>query len=151
VRRVGPPARAGLYPLWAWYRFDGIRRPRPDLRTAGFFQRGTPAVLWELEVPEGHALLSDFQRWHAVLNRVYLPCSEADAQRFEADLRRAGIPERWPYPEPFREQVLRSWQRIFDLEDACDAWEPPAERQIQAALWELPLAWVRRRTPFIAR
>jgi len=72
-----------------------------------------PWVLLELEVPRRAVLLSDFERFHAVLNRHYLACSEADDARFGQRLARAGGRQRWPYSPSIRPRVEASWSRIF--------------------------------------
>jgi hypothetical protein len=79
--------------------------------------RGTQGVRLELELDPAEALLSDFDAWHAVLNRGYLGLSVAEDEawyrRFEA-----AVPNRWawPPPEPWYSDILTSWERIFDLE-----------------------------------
>lgn len=150
--RVAPPAGHGGYPVWAWKQIDGVARSRPDLRTSGFLPSGTPGVLVELEIPEGDVLLSDFQKWHAVLNRGYLPNTLAEALRFERALARAGVADSWPYPEPYASRALASWQRIFDIDaPASDCWEAPEDRQIQAVFWQLEPEHVKSMKRFVAR
>ncbi len=152
ARRVAPPSGHNGYPVWAWRQFDGVARPRPDLRTGGLLPSGTRGVLVTLELPASDVLLSDFQKWHAVLNRSYLPRTMADARRFENDLARAEIADGWPYPEPFHSRVVASWQRIFELDaPASDCWEGADEREIQAVFWQLNLDDVKRMKRFLAR
>lgn len=47
-------------------------------------------------------LLSDFDRWHAVLNRRSLPTTRADELRFERALREAGRRTNGPTPRGSR-------------------------------------------------
>lgn len=150
--RVGPSPIEDALPLWAWRQAHDATRLRPDLRGSGFLPRGTPGVRLELELAEDRVLLSDFQKWHCVLNDTFVPVDLAEVEAFEARLMEAGVSATGPYPEPFRTEVTRSWQRIFDIDaPASDAWEPPAERQIQAVFWELRAADVRAVQPFVAR
>src|SRR6218665_994059 len=147
-----PRPRGCHYPLWAWAQYAGSSRPRPDLRARGHCPPGTRAVLLELELPRKHVLLSDFQKWHAVLNRRYLADTERQHGTFERALRRAGVPETWPYPEPFASQLIGSWNRVFDLSGKDTAyWGPLNQREIQAVFWELRAEHVRGITGFRAR
>ena len=129
-----------------------MARPRPDLRTSGLLAPKTLGVLLEIDLPQSDVLLSDFQKWHAVLNRSYLPQTMAEVLRFENQLARAGIPDEWPYPEPFHSQLTDSWQRVFDLEaEASDCWGGIEEREIQAVFWQLDLDNVRSMKHFVSR
>lgn len=92
----------GHAPVWAWRSYNPPHRDRPDLRCAGHAPRGTQCALIELNVPDAFALVSDFDAWHAVLNRWYLGLSESE----DAAMERAGISET---------ALVQSWERIFDL------------------------------------
>ena len=68
----------GLHPpIWVWV------RPKPDLRQAGYLQRGRKGVLLELEIDSHRILLSDFDAWHCVLNHWYLALTEYEELQFE--------------------------------------------------------------------
>ena len=136
ARRVGPPPRGVKLPLWAWVE-------RPDLRSGAHLQRGTRGVLLELELPRRAVLLSDFERFHAVLNRHYLARSAADEARFERRVARS-----------HRSEVEASWPRIFSF--AARARDPayygPAdEATVQAVFWELHEEQVLSTRAFTAR
>jgi hypothetical protein len=63
-------------------------------------------------------LLSDFEAWHAVLNCWYLSLSEEESDNWDERSEAAGITgswENWHPPSPFKEEILKSWERIFDL------------------------------------
>jgi len=101
------------YPIWAWF------HPKPDLRRSGHLPRGTSGVRVEFLVSSDRVLLSDFEAWHAVLNCWYLSLSEEENDNWDIRCKRAGIKigwENWPLPSPFKEEITRSWERIFDLE-----------------------------------
>jgi hypothetical protein len=101
------------YPIWAWY------HPKQDLRRSGHLPRGTSGVRVEFLVSSDRVLLSDFEAWHAVLNCWYLSLSDEESDNWDNRCERAGIQigwENWPLPSPFKEEILRSWERIFDLE-----------------------------------
>ena len=101
------------YPIWAWY------HPKPDLRRSGHLPRDTSGVRVECLVGSDSVLLSDFDAWHAVLNCWYLSLSEEKSDKWDIRCESAGIKigwENWPPPAPFKEEIMRSWERIFDLE-----------------------------------
>ena len=67
-KRVGPRPEDVRFPVWAWYMFDGKRKS--DLRKERWMGKGGEHMLClELEVPDDQVLLSDYEEWHAVLNR----------------------------------------------------------------------------------
>lgn len=141
------PSYSRHYPWWGWY------SRRPDLRQSGHLPRGTQGVRLELELDPAEVLLSDFDAWHAILNRGYLGLSETEDEawyrRFEA-----AVPNRsaWPLPEPWYSDILTSWERIFDLETlaASEYWQSEP-RYIQATFETLRLTDVRKCTLFVAR
>lgn len=124
-KRIGPPPEGVRYPLWAWYQWEGRRRPM-DLRLSGYAQRGTPMVRIEFGIDTDQVLLSEFDRWNIVLG--------------------GGVPERFPEdPAPSRE-----W--IFQLDRWTPDWDaPPEEQSIQACFWELRLDQVRQARHFLAK
>jgi hypothetical protein len=131
----------GRYPWWGW------AYPKPDLRRAGHLPRSTRGVRLELELPRStrgvrlelelldeEALVSDFNAWHAVLNRGYLALNETEFddfyRRFDAAVR---DPHAWPTPEPWHTAIVSSWERIFDLDRPAadpDWWGPVAHVQV---------------------
>jgi len=90
-RRIGPPPRPMSYPVWAWSQFESSSRAKPDLRSTGYLPKGEAGVRIEFECPESAALLSDFQLWHYALNYWYLPETEEEGERFEAELTQHGL------------------------------------------------------------
>lgn len=68
-KRIGEPPKGVIFPVWAWYQWEGMRK-RPDMRVHGrnWGEKGTPIVLLTIEVPDNLVLLSDFDYWHCVLN-----------------------------------------------------------------------------------
>lgn len=114
-----PTYRGGTL-LWAWY------SPFPDLRRSE--HRGKDGgVRLKLEVDPSRVLLSDFDGWHHVLNRMYLPSSVADYEAYEkrwddyeilARGRASGL-KPFEYArivdEEFRAEIESSWVRCFDL------------------------------------
>lgn len=146
------PSRSSV-PLWAWYQYESVAKPRPDLRSSGYLPAGTPGWRIEFEIPDELVLLSDFELWHLVLNYSYLPSSEADDERFDRE--HPHLRTWWSEPpdDPAIDAEIRgSWQRIFDL-DWSDPYVagPRDTKSIQATFWRLEMAWVRRVDSFVAR
>ena len=130
-------------PVWAWHSYESETKRRPDLRHAGHLAAGTRGVRIELRAPAELTLLSDFQKWHCVLNGHYCCLDAAEDARIEA-LEQGG--------NLSRGMVVGSWQRIFDLTSgSADSWGPRDERPIQACLPYTKLDWVRRIDHFTAR
>jgi hypothetical protein len=154
-RRLGPPPEPGLFLIWAWHQYGDSNQRKPDLRREGHLEKGEHGVRIEFTAPDAKALLSDFDLWHFVLSYGYLPASEADGERFEAELMEKGflVPDRTALPDSgLQAQVEQSWERIFDLD-----WEnelvpgPRSEKATQATLWELPLSAVVKVQEFTSR
>lgn len=77
-KRIGMPPNDVIYPVWAWYQWEGVRK-RPDMRTHRYGgKKGTPVVLLTIDVPNNMVLLSNFDMWHVVLNNGYLPLYDKD-------------------------------------------------------------------------
>lgn len=102
------PGHTGDRPVWAYL-------GRPNLRQTGIFQ--APTVLITADVPRARILVSDFHRWHCVLNGSR--CSLTEAEFDSAPPGGRGDPD-----------VVASWERIFDLGDRTDPeilrWHGPA-------------------------
>ena len=139
--RLGVPLRKP--PVWAWHSCEGAKKRRPDLRRSGHLATGARGVRIELEAPVELTLLSDFDRWHCVLNNSYCSLDAAEDARMEA-LDQTGALS--------REMVVGSWQRIFDLASGSpDWWGPRNERPVQACLPYIRFEWVSRVDHFVAR
>lgn len=56
-KRIGMPLNDVIYPVWAWYQWEGVRK-RLDMRTHRYGgERGTPIVLLTIDVPDNMVLL----------------------------------------------------------------------------------------------
>jgi hypothetical protein len=145
-RRVGPPPRGVVLPLWAWV-------VKPDLRESAHLARGTPGVVLEVEVSAEEVLVSDFERFHAVLNRSYLERSQADADRHDR-LEQRESPGGWPHTPAVRARVEKSWERVFGFssQEMDPRHHGPASAAVrQAVFWELRREQVRSVRRFVAR
>ena len=132
-KRIGPAPEGVVFPVWAWYRFEG-KRKRPDMRThcRGWGDKGSSIVLLTIDVPEECVLLSDFDYWHCVLNdgEIIYPfdetvvCSETEKRK--------------------------SWENIFDIECTFDE-EAHENLCTQATMWEIKREWVKKVEHFKSR
>lgn len=106
---------SGDYPVWAWV-------ARPDLRRHDHVGVGVKGVLLTVEVPKKRVLLSNFEAWHYVLNRGYLPL----------DGERERLARRWDeVSNAERVRRVRSWERIFTPNLIRDQ---VAQRRLQACI-----------------
>lgn len=128
--RISEPPNDIQYPVWLWHTWEG-RRKRPDMRRSGYAPTGSPIVLLTVDVPDEKVLLSDFDRWHAVLSKDYLATDEND-----------------DYPHS-PEEMVESWNRIFDVSCANPYYS--FSLSIQATIWELREEWVKKAEFFTAR
>jgi hypothetical protein len=141
--RISPPPRGVRHPAWAWFQYENEQHRRPDLRRAGHLPAGTHGILIEFSAPVRAVLLSDFDLWHYVLNRWYLPSNSRDYRRID----------KLAYEDlPTGQEMERSWSRVFDLEWSLkDVATPRSMKNIQATVWEVPVASVRSVRAFQAR
>lgn len=138
--RIGQPSEGIRYPVWAWYQWEG-KRKRRDQRLSGYAKRGTPLVQITFEADVGNFLLSDFDTWHNVLANQYVANDEIDWDRFYAQ-----------YPHPKQSDVEPSWERIFDITHFTPNWDcEPERKSIQATLWKIDMAQVKKVEHFIAK
>lgn len=86
-------------------------------------------------------LLSDFDEWHCVLGNHYIADGEQDWDDFYAN-----------DGDRRRDEIVASWDKIFDLERYVPNWSPePDRRFVQATLWEIRMSQVEKVEHFIAR
>lgn len=131
-----------VYPMWAWYRYMGESKPKPDLRHSAYknCQPGERLVLLTLNVPDNDVLLHDYEAWHYPLNYFYL-AAQRTSDCFERQCKAAGFPLYREVPlqdKALHAEVQRSWHTIFDL-PACRRLfkRSRAEQAVQATFWTL--------------
>lgn len=113
-QRIGNPPVGVEYPVWAWYRNDDEWDIPVD--DTG----GKPYVVIEVEVDDGRVVLTDFDRWHAVLDDYPCVNESLDWDELNTEWDRliaAG-----------HEAVEESWQKVFEID---------ASSYVQATFWEL--------------
>lgn len=142
-----------VYPIWAWYRYMGEKKPKPDLRYSAYKNRRSDEqqVLLTLDVPDDDVLLHDYEAWHYPLNYFYL-AAQRMSDRFERQCKAAGFPLYSEVPlqdNTLHAEVQRSWRTIFDL-PACRRLfrRSRAEQAVQATFWTLHAAHVTEAVAF---
>jgi hypothetical protein len=132
-RRLNLERPRNGYPVWVWYRYNGLAQPSP-LLSDPLGEPGEKLVLLELEVPEHHVLLSDFELWHAVLNNFPIDDDEEFAERYHRNRDQKTL---------CAHDIARthqSWEKIFDLAFYDTNWtSAPEKKSVQGCLWELHL------------
>lgn len=102
--RIPKPENATI-PVWWW----------PVLANRHDFKVSSPDdILIIADLHEGSYLKSDFQAWHFVLNRMYLPADlyENDAAWEQREKYLESLP-----PEQQHKLMVKSWQNVFKIED----------------------------------
>lgn len=121
-QRIPKPNQATI-PIW-WWLDNGVKTKE--------FQEDMPPkpvkVIIKANYPSNQVLLSDFEKWHYVLNKWYLP----DDINNESDDYYDQIDQWFNNLSSHQQQVQmqKSWQRIFNLDNQ---WP------IQANTWSIDL------------
>ena len=131
--RIGHRPDGVTWPVWAWYKHCN-RTGRLALRRQENWEY-EPMVCIEVDIPDSQVLLSDFDRWHFVLNNWTCAETEAEDTYFEEMIARVSKEEGQRIKEA-------TWPRVFDLTTPTDvSWRGPID-SIQATFWELRLEQV---------
>jgi hypothetical protein len=140
-----------VFPIWGYYQWAGRKNAKPDLRYKFIKAWASEErhVLLTLEIPPEEVLLSDFSLWVACLNYLHIGnAKESDA--FYRRLRKQCVAlgmER--HPSPAHEEVLASWEKVFDLDRARKLCRRRIEDQeIQATFWSLKAEYVMKAVEF---
>ena len=153
IGRLGENESTEQFPIWAWYQAHHIDKRKPDLRYSGYLMPGETGYRVEFKKKEHQVLLSDFELWHCILNKTYIPKSVEDCKEFE-DINRKYLDANSfnTYPKSLKSKIEKSWQVIFDMSFcAKDIGLPFNKKQIQATVWDLKLQEVVKIDTFIAR
>lgn len=131
-------------PIWAWCIWNW-KNKKPDFRMIGLGKPGVKYVCIELEIPYNEVLLSDFDRWHDVLNNRY--CNSGSTE------------EDWENEEnlfdslsPTLKEVLKiiSWNNIFNIRPFKNEF-CSIGKYVQAVFWEIRKEDIISVKEFIAR
>ncbi len=132
-KRIGPPPEGVIYPVWAWYQWEGQRK-KPDMRSRArnYGDPGDIIVRLTLDVPDDQVLLSDFDGWHTVMNDAQIVAFFSDHQK------------------TIRYSDDEELTRIFDYMNPYDDADPE-DLATQATMWEIRREWVRKAEFFKVR
>lgn len=130
-------------PIWAWYRYDW-KNKKPDLRHS-MGVKGMNYICIELEVPDSHVLLSDYNAWHYVLNDMWNDPSKNEEEYDALQDWYDGLDV-----DTKNKTKIESWQRIFDIEPYEDMWNMKG-RYVQATFWEITEDMVKKVQTFISK
>lgn len=138
-KRIGEPPIEGIeYPLWAWYQYDSAKKNRPPRNTNNVLEG--LSVYIEIEIPEKDVVLSDFNSWHAPLNRGPIRNWKKIWKKIDLQNITAGRSlDFMEYPPDLRQEIEDSWEAIFDLDrrDKEVGRTHKRNRSIQATFWAL--------------
>lgn len=141
IERGLPQPHPEVYPIWAYYRWLGVKRPKPDLRSYDMkaTAREQRQVLMTVDIPEERVLLTDYFSWHACLNYCHAGTIKA-SDDFDRRCRKAI--DYWdrgePLPGPFHQELVASWDVALDLAASRRIQHSRKDDQvIQATFWEL--------------
>ena len=123
-KRIGAPPASVLYPIWAWYKYRGLRSPSKEKLFAEYGE----GVLLTLEAEPSAVLLSDFNLYDSYLLHS-LPI--LDDKEMEAYLESADGLNRDKAFASYRE----GWERIFVPQ--YDKRVLAAKSYVQATLWQI--------------
>ena len=121
------------YPIWGWYKYNG--KNKLDLRQhTKFYPHNSYAIT--LDIPDDQVLLSDYESWHAVLNKWILHSldNEKDFDKNDEhfdELRKSD-------PNKYNELMIQSWYHIFDLTPNVFS----SGTEIQATFWKIEPEWI---------
>lgn len=114
------------YPVWCSVSEENMLRPTDE------------TVVYVIEVDECQIIYFDSVKWDYVLNHLYIPTDEADADSYREEMKRRGHKDVYSFFDKRtahfyareRKQITDSWVRIFDI----DQWDI---FRVQANIWEI--------------
>lgn len=153
VRRGLARPSDDIFPIWAWHRYLGSHRAKPDLRYADIknYSRDGRKVLLSIDIPDTQVLLHDYYAWHYPLNYWYLAARRED-KRFEQRCKMAGCPLYADAPltsDALHAELVASWETIFDLAKCRRLLRMKVSTQpVQATFWSLNANFVTEAVEF---
>jgi hypothetical protein len=124
------PSYNGEHPVWLWVK-------KPDMRSTSHFKGGTKCVRLTIELDEKDVLLSDFDKWHLVIDGEFCSDNEQEDNDFEngkLNISKEG-----------------SWERIFDFNRDVDPdWTSNGEH-LQGTTGRIYLDKIKKVEHFVSR
>lgn len=126
AEKMVPKPEGVQFPVWCSISEENMLRPTID------------SVVYVLEVDESEIIYFDGVKWDYVLNHLYIPIDEKDAEAYAKEMEDKGFKNSFSfidektahfYPAE-RKKVMDSWMRVF----VTDQWDI---FRIQANIWEI--------------
>lgn len=139
---IGPSPKGIMYPIWAYYQWDGADNPRPDLRNIRY-DWCVPGIYYRLElnIDKERIFLSDYEGWHSVLNSWHFSLNEKEFDEFDKILEDecSIFGQQKTYSKEVMQKIEDSWQRIIDMNSPRDKHWHGSDKieDIQATFWIL--------------
>lgn len=132
--KIVPPPPGAEFPYWAFMDLYSVE--------------GTSADILALDVPREEAVFFDLYDWNKVVQLRYIGENDAQERAFQRELRERGLSSNDVmltsfYPE-LKDQVLRSWSRLFRRHEAIKAGDLTGVGGVQAGLWRLKKEWIKK-------
>ena len=143
INRIGERPSGVSYPVWAWYKWEGIRK-KPDLRCErwGNGWKGERFVCMEIDIPEKDVLLTDFDAWSIILLDALISYSEEEDEYLEKIYKSLS-------PEKQKMMKEKNWEKVFDISPFDNTWICRGN-SVQATFWELKRKQIKEVRPFTA-
>lgn len=134
ARRVPLPEGAE-FPYWAFF----------DCRSAD--TSSGDVELLQMDVPLSEGIYFDMYDWTTLLRLDYLGETEAETLAFRRELTQRGLRSTdvmlTNFHPALKQEILRSWQRLFRHHEAVLRGDLSGIGSVQAGLWQLKKAWLR--------
>lgn len=120
------------WPIWLWLK-------KPDMRHSAHAMSGKKIVRLTIELEETEVLVSDFDKWHCVLNNSFCSLAREEDEEWENGTNAMTKAE--------------SWERIFDIVGNHDPelWGDPKDIRLQGVTGKIGLDQVKKVEFFVAR
>jgi hypothetical protein len=103
---------------WPWWLSCG--EPDLDALRSATLPGGREQASIELELPTDRCPTFPLWMWETIHTGYFLASTREELDAWHGELESAGLePGVWPLPQPWRDRIEESWERIFD-----EAWRP---------------------------
>lgn len=129
VRALGEPPEDVVYPIWAWYKWEGGRAP-----TAEHDKSYAGMIRITFRVDRRRVLLSDFDLFTVYcMGNMAIPLDGEESEAVYA------MPPEVSRSELYKYYKKATWERIFRMDVRGDGYvfDGVKSRSVQATLWEL--------------
>lgn len=112
------------FPIWGWKKIENMKNGYPDLNFFCNEENIEDYILLTIKISEDKVVLSDFDKWHCVLNNFYCLDENYTEEEYDKEYKRIES-----LSKKEREIIKeKSWDDIFNIENS---------KEIQATFWEI--------------